>query len=130
MSSTTHQLNVRVRYCECDPMGVAHHAAYPVWLEMGRTEMLRESGGSYRQCEENGEYLVVVKLEVNYRRPARYDDVLVLETTLEKGGPVKIVHTYELRRDGDVLATAKTLLACVDADGRPRAAPQTIIAGR
>jgi acyl-CoA thioester hydrolase len=111
-------------------MGVAHHAAYPVWLEMGRTELLRASGGSYRQCEEEGLYLVVVKLEVNYKRPARYDDALVLDTILEKCGPVKITHSYELRRDGEVLATAKTLLACVDAQGHPHAVPEWISAGR
>ena len=111
-------------------MGVAHHAAYPVWLEMGRTELLRESGGSYRQCEEDGLYLVVVKLEINYKRPARYDDALVLDTTLEQCGPIKITHAYELRREGEVLATGKTLLACVDAQGRPQAVPEWISVGR
>jgi acyl-CoA thioester hydrolase len=110
-------------------MGVAHHASYPVWLEMGRTELLRDSGVSYRAFEAKSLYLVVVKLEVQYRQPARYDDTLVLETTLESGGPVKIVHTYVLRRDDAVIATAKTTLACVDAAGRPQAAPAWIADG-
>jgi len=109
-------------------MSVAHHAAYAVWLEMGRTELLRESGGSYRQFEADGLYLVVVKLEIKYRAPARYDDALVLETTLSTGGPVKITHTYILRRDAEVLATAQTVLACVDEEGRPQATPRWITA--
>ena len=118
--------DIRVRYAECDPMGVAHHTAYPVWFEIGRTELLRTSGDTYARLEQDGVLLVVVKLEVNYKRPARYDDLLQLETTLESCGHVKITHTYELRRDAEVLATAKTVLACVDRDGTPREVPASI----
>lgn len=126
MPPTTGKLEIRVRYCECDPMGVAHHSAHAVWFEMGRTELLRSAGGCYRDLEEAGHYLVVVKLQVSYRRPVRYDDVLQLETTLEDSGPVKIVHGYVLRCGDEVKATGRTVLACLDADGRPQAAPASV----
>ncbi|MDP6600918.1 MAG: thioesterase family protein [Phycisphaerales bacterium] len=114
---------VRVRYVECDPMGVAHHSAYPVWFEMGRTELLRAAGVEYTSLEKDGIYLAVVTLEVTYKRPARYDDLLDLETRLVDCGHVKIEHRYTLRRGEDVLATARTVLACVGTDGRPMKVP-------
>lgn len=119
-------LEVRVRYCECDPMGVAHHSVFPVWFEMGRTELLRSSGRSYRDFEEEGIFLAVVSLEVKYRRPARYDDLLTLVTRLDDLGHVKIEHSYELRRGEDSLATARTTLACLDREGRARPLPDSL----
>lgn len=123
MTVATHDLDIRVRYCECDPMGVAHHASYLAWFEMGRTELLRANGKCYRDLEAAGVYLVVAKLDVRYKRPARYDDVLVLRTTVQDGGHVKIEHTYELLRGEELLAVASTTLACVNAEGRPQPAP-------
>jgi acyl-CoA thioester hydrolase len=125
----THSTAIRVRYPECDPMGVAHHAAYPVWLEIGRTEMLRASGGNYRDLEAAGVFLAVVRLEVRYRRPARYDDELRLETDLLAAGPVKIEHAYRLFRGDELLAEGATTLACVDRDGRARALPESLVLG-
>lgn len=88
---------IRVRYNECDPMGVAHHAAYPVWFEIGRTELLRESKRiSYRELEAEGVLLAIVKLEIRYKRAARYDDLLELRTHLTKLSHVKIEHEYKL----------------------------------
>ena len=124
--TTSHTMTIRVRYCECDPMGVAHHTAYPVWFEMGRTELLRATGRSYRDLEHEGAFLAVVSLEVRYRQPARYDDELTLCTSLVEVGHVKIKHEYELLRDGVVLARAKTTLACLDEHGRPRPVPAII----
>ncbi len=121
---------VRVRYCECDPMGVAHHASYIPWLEIGRTELLRSSGVSYAQLEAAGVFLVIVKLDVRYRRPVRYDDVVEIRTVVVGGSRVKIEHEYDVvvvERGGEamneVVAAASTTLACVGADGRPRALP-------
>lgn len=125
----THSTVIRVRYPECDPMGVAHHAAYPIWLEIGRTEMLRASGGNYRDLEAAGVFLAVVRLEVRYRRPARYDDELRLETDLVVAGPVKIEHAYRLFRGGELLAEGATTLACLDRDGRARALPESLVLG-
>ncbi|MSR42143.1 MAG: acyl-CoA thioesterase [Phycisphaerales bacterium] len=128
-ASAPHITTVRVRYCECDPMGVAHHSAFPIWLEIARTEMLRSAGGNYRTLEEGGLFLAVVALEVKYRRPARYDDELAVHTRLISGGPVKIVHTYEVRCGEELLASASTTLACLGRDGRARALPDTLTLG-
>jgi len=121
---------VRVRYCECDSMGVAHHAAYVPWLEIGRTELLRSSGISYRELEAQGVFLVIVRLEAKYRRPVKYDDVVEVRTRVSKTSVVKIEHEYDVvvvERDGaaseTVAATAATTLACVDRDGKVRALP-------
>jgi acyl-CoA thioester hydrolase len=119
-------ISIRVRYTECDPMGVAHHTAYPVWFEMGRTELCRDGGVSYRELEAEGAALAVVTLEVRYRAPARYDDMLHLETTMTRATRAKIQHTYRLLRDGVLLATGATTLACLDRDGRPRALPERL----
>jgi hypothetical protein len=69
---------IRVRYVECDPMGIVHHSIYPVWLEMGRTELLRDTGYDYRQMEADGAAFAVTALNIRYRASARYDDVLTL----------------------------------------------------
>lgn len=124
-------VRLRVRYCECDPMNVAHHAAYIPWLEMGRTELLRESGTSYASLEREGVFLVVVRLEVRYRRSVMYDDVVEIRTTWTGGGRVKIEHEYEVvvvERDGrameEVAAIASTTLGCVNHHGSVRELPE------
>ena len=122
----TEETTSRVRYVECDPMGVAHHSAYPVWFEMGRTELLRATGLDYATLEREGVLLAVVTLEVKYQRPARYDDELQLTTTLVSCGHVKIEHRYELRRNDELLATARTVLACLSRDGSPREVPEAL----
>ena len=122
-----HSHTIRVRYSECDPMGVAHHTAYPVWFEIGRTELLRSAGLEYASLESEGIFLAVVKLDVTYKRPARYDDVLQVETKLIECGRVKIHHQYTLRREAETLATARTVLACIGRDGRPMEVPAVIL---
>ena len=122
----TGDITIRVRYSECDPMGVAHHTAYPVWLEMGRTELLRATGQTYREFEQAGIFLAVIELALKYRRPARYDDVLTLRTTLSGTSRVKIEHRYELYRGEELLATASTMLACLDRAGRATPLPENI----
>lgn len=111
-------LPVRVRYVECDPMGVVHHTVYPVWFEMARTELLRSKGGSYRAMEEAGLLLAVVRLEARYRAPARYDDLVTVRCELLLSGPVKIEHRYRVVRDGTLLVEGTTTLACIDRAGR------------
>jgi len=124
-----HEIEVRVRYPECDPMGVAHHAVFPIWFEIGRTEMLRASGGNYRDLEAAGVFLAVVRLEVRYHSPARYDDVLRLVTELRSWGPVKVEHAYRLYRGDELLAEAGTTLACLDRDGRAGPLPTEMVPG-
>ena len=127
--SSKHELSIQVRYSECDPMGVAHHASHAVWFEMGRTELLRSTGMSYRDLEAQGVFLVVVRLDIRYCSAARYDDVLTLQTSVEKAGPVKIEHSYILVRGDETVATAQTTLACVDAQGRVRPVPAGVSVG-
>ncbi|MEM6458582.1 MAG: thioesterase family protein [Planctomycetota bacterium] len=121
---------VRVRYPECDPMGVVHHAVYPVWFELARTELLRARGQTYRDLEAAGVYLVVAKLSVRYRRPARYDDELTIQAEARPTAGVKLEHRYEVRRGDELLAVADTTLACVDGEGRLRPVPEAVLVPR
>lgn len=125
-SNSANRIEIRVRYPECDPMGVAHHAAYPIWFEMGRTELLRESGVSYRNLEAQGIFFAVASLAVKYRSPARYDELLQLETRITGKGRARIDHGYELSRDGLVLATASSTVVCLDRQGRPQPIPESL----
>ncbi len=120
-------LRLRVRYCECDPMGFVHHASYLPWLEMGRTEILREAGVTYRQLEEAGVFLVIVKLDCRFKRPGRYDDHIEVRTRVVGGSRVKIEHEYDVVRLADagdeLLMTAVSTLACIDRAGRVQELP-------
>ena len=123
---TEHEIDIRVRYCETDAMGFLHHANYFVYFEMGRTELLREQGGNYRAMEEAGQFLVVVSLECKYRKPARYDDLLRLNTRVERITPAKIEHSYRLFRGDDLLTEARSVLACVDRTGIVQRIPESL----
>jgi acyl-CoA thioester hydrolase len=120
-------IEIRVRYSEVDQMGVVHHTVYPVWFEMGRTEMLRSTGRTYKEFEEAGILLAVVRLEISYKSPARYDDLVRVETTLTRVTSVKLEHSYRVLRDDDVLVTGTTTLACLDRNGRACALPQGLL---
>jgi acyl-CoA thioester hydrolase len=115
-------------------MGVAHHSAYVPWLEIARTEILRGAGVSYAALEAAGIFLVIVRLDIRFRRPAYYDDLVDVRAVVRGGGRVKIEHEYEVvlverpcgrpGAAGDELAVASTTLACVDAGGRPMPLPE------
>lgn len=122
------ELEIRVRYAETDQMRVAHHAAYLVWFEAGRTEYIRACGRSYAQVEEDGWLLVVIEAYCRYRQPARYDDVLTVRTRLRELGPVRLSFGYELVRaaDGVMLADGWTVHAAVDRGGRVRRLPEAL----
>src|SRR5579859_6446968 len=98
------ETTIRVRYAETDRMGLLHHANYLVYFEQGRTELLRSKGLAYRDLEDQGYLMVVTRMEVKYRRPAWYDDVLTLRTTVVRTTLVRIDHRYEVLRDGVLLA--------------------------
>jgi acyl-CoA thioester hydrolase len=119
------KVQLRARYAETDQGGVVHHSVYPVWFEMGRTELLRANGLAYKDLEAAGVFFVVAELRLKYRLPARYDEPLELETTCWKVTPAKIEHTYRLTRkpDGVLLAEGSSVLACVDGDGKVRRIP-------
>ena len=108
MSLPSGEISIRVRYAETDRMGLLHHANYLVYFEQGRTELLRPLGRSYLEMEEAGFYLVLHKIEVKYRKPARYDDLLTLQTTVSRLTPVRIEHKYELLRNLELLASGSS----------------------
>jgi acyl-CoA thioester hydrolase len=120
------ELEIRVRYAECDPMGYLHHSKYFEYFEMGRTELLRAAGFRYRDLEERGVLFVVAKTACTFRRPARYDDVIKLQVRIVRQTRARIDHEYKLLRDGVILCEATTTLACVDRAGRPIAIPEDI----
>jgi acyl-CoA thioester hydrolase len=120
---TSGEITIRVRYAETDRMGLLHHANYLIYFEQGRTELLRSHGLSYKDLEDKGYLLVLTKIEVRYRWPARYDDLLTLKTIVTRTTTVRIDHRYELSCDGRLLAEASSTLACVDREGRPQALP-------
>jgi acyl-CoA thioester hydrolase len=120
------EITVRVRYFETDRMGLLHHANYLVYFEAARTELLRKRGLTYRDIEDAGHLLVIVEAGCKFKRPAYYDDLLTIRTVVEKVTHVKIVHRYEVRRDGLLLAEGQSTLACVDREGRPQALPDSL----
>jgi acyl-CoA thioester hydrolase len=117
-------LQIRVRYQETDAMGVLHHANYFTYFEVGRTELLRANGRDYRQVEEGGLFMVVVRIGCTYKKPARYDDVLTLRTRATRISAAKIEHSYELLRGDELLAEGQSTLACVDRQGRVQRVPE------
>ena len=119
-----HETTIRVRYEDADPMGFLHHAKYLSYFEIGRLELFRASGGDYRSLEESGVFVVVVKVECRYQKPARYDDLLTVRTTLAKITAAKIIHEYVLFRDDEQLATATVTLAVVNRDGQVQRVPE------
>jgi acyl-CoA thioester hydrolase len=122
----SHEITVRVRYAETDRMGLLHHANYFVYFEMARTEMLRAKGISYREVEDAGHFLVIVDIGCKFKKPAYYDDLLTIRARVARVTHVKIVHEYQVLRDGLLLAEGHSTLACVDREGKPQALPETL----
>lgn len=126
----TGETTIRVRYAETDRMGLLHHANYLVYFEQARIDLLRQLGGSYRELEDQGYLLVLVKLEVKYKAPAYFDDTLTIRTTVTRASPVRLEHRYEVFRDGKVIAEGATTLGCVDREGKLQAMPDWLSAAR
>lgn len=124
-------------------MGVVHHAAYAPWLEIGRTELLRGTGVTYADMERAGVYLVITRMELRYRRPIFYDDLIEVRTRVIGGSKVKIEHEYDIvvvedgghgahraggtRPLGEVVTTGATTLVCVSRDGNVRQLPEWLM---
>ena len=124
-----HQIQVRVRYSETDQMSVVYHGNYVPYFEMGRVEWLRNKGISYKSLEENGIALPIVSMTINYKKPARYDDLLTVITTFKSQSTVKIEFDCEIRNINDeLLTTAHFLLVFVSINsGKPIAPPDYIL---
>jgi acyl-CoA thioester hydrolase len=152
-------ITVQPRYSETDQGGVVHHSVYPVYFEMGRTELLRANGLAYKDLEASGVFFVIAELNIKYRRPAFYDEKLNLETTCTNVSASKVEHSYKLTRPpkgepqasrpssrgispasalaageadpstGELLAEGASILACVDAQGKIRRMPEFMYPG-
>jgi acyl-CoA thioester hydrolase len=124
------EVPVRVRYAETDQMGVAYYANYLVWFEMGRSEYCRAAGYPYSRIEEDGFVMVVAEASIRYKKPACYDDELVVRTRMTEVRPRVCRFAYEVvkRGGGDVLAEGETVHVVVDREsGRPTRMPQSYI---
>ncbi len=123
---TPHETIIRVRYAETDAMGVMHHANYFTFFETARTELYRDSGGNYRDFENNGYFFVIIEAQCKYRLPALYDDLLRIETILQRRTSVKLVHEYKVYREQELLAEGRTVLACLNKEKKPCRIPEDI----
>nr|WP_221089140.1 thioesterase family protein [Deinococcus aquaedulcis] len=128
MVSRTFVSVLRVRYAETDAMGVAHHATYPVWFEVARTDAMHALGLPYREVEARGYYLMLSGLNVEYRRAARYDDELQIHATLSAVRSRTLTFSYEVRRAGELLATGETRHIATDHTYRPARLPDDLLA--
>lgn len=110
---------IQVRYAETDMMGIVYHANYLPWLEIGRTDLLRNKGLPYKEIEERGIFLPVLEVNVKYRRPAKYDDRIAIHTRISEKPYLKIHIDYELKRGDELIATARTVHAFMSKSGQP-----------
>ena len=122
-------IQFRVRYSETDQMSFVYHGNYAQYFEMGRIHWLRELGVSYKKMEETGIMLPVISLNTNYFKPAKYDDLLTLRTTLKKIPSVKITFDYEIHNENnELLTTGSSTLAFMNAKTRrPTRAPEYLL---
>ena len=123
------EIQFRVRYQETDAQGRVHHANYVTYFEMGRTELLRSQGLSYRQLEEEGFYLVVAGLEIKYFSGAKYDDLLRLVTRTLRLKGATVEHQYEVYCGEELIVQAKSRLGCVDKNGKVQRLPKLLSDG-
>jgi acyl-CoA thioester hydrolase len=125
VSAASSVSRIRVRYAETDTMGIVYYANYLVWFEVGRTDLLRATGWSYREMEVAGFSLPVIESHCEYRVSAKYDDEVDVRTTGVRVSPVRVRFDYEVIRaaDGVGLATGHTVHAVLDRQGRPQRLP-------
>ncbi len=119
---------LRVRYAETDAMGIVHHATYPVWMELGRSDFLRQLGQSYAEWESRGVRLVVNEIRVRFRSPARYDELVQVRTSLLEKGRRRVVYGYRIERDGMLLAEGESVHLVAGSDNRARVLPDDLLA--
>ncbi|EFS98132.1 putative tol-pal system-associated acyl-CoA thioesterase [Capnocytophaga ochracea F0287] len=120
---------LRTRYAETDQMGVVYYGNYPQYLELGRVEWLRSIGFTYKAMEEEGIMMPVVSLQIQYKKPALYDELITIRTKLKELPSTKIEFDYEiLNEKGELLSTANTVLVFVDAKTfRPVRSPEKVL---
>ena len=127
----THTTKIRVRYSDTDQMKYVYYGVYAKYLEVGRVELLRSIGTSYKQIEELGFGLPVVNLKIKYIKPAFYDDLLTIETTIKKINNIKLIFKYKIYNEQDVLLnTAETTLVFVNLDTGKVCIPPNLIVNK
>ena len=119
-NSKSYRVSYRVIYGDTDQMGVSYYANYLKWFEMGRNDFMRKIGTPYTSVEKSGLMFPVIEVSCRYHRPARYDDEVIIETSLTELAPVSLIFSYRLLRQSDdqLLATGWTKHACVDREGQ------------
>ena len=124
-----HRFEVRVRYGDVDPMGWVYYANYLRWFEIGRAEMMRSLGHSYREVEDNGVRLPVVEARCQYVEGARYDELVAIETGVEDLRRASVRFAYRITRasDGALLASGATVHCFLGSDGRPTRPPEELL---
>jgi acyl-CoA thioester hydrolase len=121
------ETRLRVRYAETDQMGVVYHSNHLIWFEVGRVELMRQLGFSYRDMErDDGRFIAVVEVICRYRAPAYYDDEILVRTRLKNLRESVVVFSYELVREGDrtLLAEGETTHIVIDASMKVAALPE------
>ena len=123
------EISVRVNYSETDQMGVVYHARYVVWLDMARTEHLRQAGMSYKEVEAMGVRLAVGELAIRYRQPARYDDQVRIRCWVRELGSRRILFGYAIEHaeSNQLLATATTAMFSINGEQRPTRLPDQVM---
>ena len=130
MNSNNHTMNetrLRVRYAETDQMGVVYHSNHLIWFEVGRVELMRQMGFSYRDMErEDGRYIAVAEAQCRYRAPVFYDEEVMVRTRLKTVRESVIIFSYELRRANDdvLLAEGETTHIVTDSKMKIAALPE------
>ncbi len=125
----SHKVNIRVRYGETDKMGFVYYGIYAQYYEVGRVELLRSLGISYKSLEDSGYELPVVSFKINYKRPAFYDDEIIIKTSISETPSSKITFDYEcFNIDGSLLNNGQVVLVFVNRDTKkPCKVPQVVL---
>lgn len=121
-----HETEIRVRYQETDNMGVVYYANYFVWFEVARTEYLRSQGVSYRQLEANGLYLMVVSAACQYKYPAKYDDVIRIQTWMPEIKNSSLKFGHKLFVGDKLIATGESVHVFTNKSGKPVRVPEEL----
>jgi acyl-CoA thioester hydrolase len=124
---TEHDIEIRVRYQETDGQGRLHHANFFTYFELGRTELLRAIGYTYRQIEEEGWMLVVREISCKYLLAANYDDLLRLRTTVVESRGARVVNQYYVFRGEELVAEGRSVVACINRQGRVTRLPKRLL---
>ncbi len=124
----TSTAKVRVRFAETDAMGVVYHANYLPWCEVARLELIGSIGLSYRKMNEDGFHLPVVEAHLNYKRPAKFDDIVEIKASIKTKPSVKVKVEYEMYANGVLLVSGYTMHVFVNREGLPVRPPKEVLA--